>query len=546
MDAPQPTLLVRRYRDKEGVTRDIVKSEVAQCLASGELDLEDELFHPSAQTWVPLWKLSSTTKPLGWDLLTSSHRRELDKRRAQVRSGELPYRDFVVWRQHLLERLNTENQPTQVSGRGHPGVPSGSASDLVPDHIRLDYTHVRELGRGGAGTVSLWENQNTGAFVAIKLTRPEFGKFVVNELKQLETVVSHHVVRVRQYGEIKGSSGRWFIVFDFVPGRTLAEYITSTAVSGRAEATAVLHILTGIARGLADLHQAGIVHRDLKPANIILRESGASGLPTPVLIDLGMARSGQARGDTVLGGTPGYQSPEQEHGQPCTPASDIYCFGLIAYELATGRRLAGTRFKAMHEACPGLPLALDALVKEQCTVDEPSERIPDGTALLAALLAAHSAEDPASRQNNSAPDLAEAPKGAEDPVETLQRRAKWGDTSAMVDLGVRYLQGQGVEQRHAVAVIYFRRAAKLGHPVAMYDLGICLRDGLGVPQDQKAAGEWFQRAANLGNADAKAVLQPTDTQTHAKAGRRESCGLGLAVLGIVVVMSTLLGWCESR
>ena len=500
LDASQPTLLVRRFRDKDGVTRDIVKAELARCLASGELDLEDELLHPSTKAWMPFWKLSATKKPEGWDLLVRSHMHEIDQRKAQVRSGELPYRDFVAWRQRLLAQVHTESAPTRVNA-GRSGDTVGSTSDLVPDHIRRHYSHVRELGRGGAGTVSLWKSQSTGAPVAIKVTRPEFGKFVVNELRQLETVASQHIVRVRQYGEIEGAHGRWFIVFDFVPGVTLAEYISSTVRYGQADAAAVLQILSGIAQGLADLHRAGIVHRDLKPANIILRESGAGGPPTPVLIDLGMARSGQTTGHTVLGGTPGYQSPEQEHGQPCTPASDIYCFGLIAYELATGRRLAGTRLKAMHEACPGLPPSLDALVKEQCTVDEQSERIPDGTALLEALLAAHTAEVPVSRKSNSAPAPMEE-TGVEDPVDALRRRTAAGDAEAMCHLGLCYLRGQGVEQNHQLAVEWFEKAAALGDAFAMRCLGFAYRDGEGVEQDHEAAVEWFEKAAALGDVSA--------------------------------------------
>lgn len=138
MDASQSTLLVRRFRDNDGVTCDIVKAEVMRRLASGDLDLEDELLHPSTQAWVPFWKILSTKRREGRDLLTASHWRELAQRRARVRSGELPYRDFVVWRQRLLERVQTESAPTRV-GPGGPGDTSGSSSDLVPDHIRLDY-----------------------------------------------------------------------------------------------------------------------------------------------------------------------------------------------------------------------------------------------------------------------------------------------------------------------------------------------------------------------------------------------------------------------
>jgi len=446
-DSSADLLVFRRLSDPS-VPLNIPRQDVPARIAAGELDLEDELFRPASQTWVPLWRAARGIKlPPSWGQLMEQHQSDLDHLKTQIRSGKLSYSDYIKSRELLRTRISAGESNTIVAGGSRPHN-FGSDFDRLPEHIRTSHQFVQKLGEGGGGSVSLWRNTYTGVQVAIKITKPEFKNHIQNELRQLESIRSPNVVHVRTYGPLDAQSERWFIVFDYVPGPTLAEHIRREHALGKLDAETTMNILLGIAQGLADLHRAGVVHRDLKPANIILKET-SSGKPMPVLIDLGMARSG-TRGQTVIGGTAGYESPEQQSGQSCTPASDIFCFGLIAYELVTGKRLTGTRHRLLHEACPGLPDGLDHLVKEMCTVDDPQDRLPNGSVL----------RDKLDRLRHARPT---SPRPTHQAQTQPQPRATELSSQDQYELGVCHANGTGVAQDDAEAVKRYRLAAEQGH-----------------------------------------------------------------------------------
>jgi serine/threonine-protein kinase len=122
------------------------------------------------------------------------------------------------------------------------------------------------------------------------------------------------------------------MVMPFLAGGTLSKSM------GRPwSVQATVRILQPLAEALDYAHAHGIVHRDVKPSNVLIGEGGRV-----VLADFGIARMTEASlavsaaGGMV--GTPAYMSPEQVQGEPATPASDQYSFGIVAYEMLTGRR----------------------------------------------------------------------------------------------------------------------------------------------------------------------------------------------------------------
>jgi TolB-like protein len=145
---------------------------------------------------------------------------------------------------------------------------------------------------------------------------------------------------VHEVGEVDGHP---YLVTEFVDGGTLASWAQSARRANRE----ILELLSGVADGLAAAHDAGILHRDIKPHNILVMRSGHAKLA-----DFGLAtlagdpdESGTSvtvtqmnTGTGLVVGTPGYMSPEQVSGQRLDARSDIFSFGIVLYELLSGRR----------------------------------------------------------------------------------------------------------------------------------------------------------------------------------------------------------------
>ena len=130
---------------------------------------------------------------------------------------------------------------------------------------------------------------------------------------------------VNIYDYVEHDSGASYLVMQYVEGVSLRELIRS---SGRLSPEQALTVLAGALSGLAAAHRLGVVHGDLKPENIIVTSAGASKL-----IDFGQA---SPSGSRPSGGSPAYASPEAVRDEPVDSRSDIYCAGLILYELLAG------------------------------------------------------------------------------------------------------------------------------------------------------------------------------------------------------------------
>jgi uncharacterized protein YjdB/RNA polymerase subunit RPABC4/transcription elongation factor Spt4 len=231
--------------------------------------------------------------------------------------------------------------PSCGARNARPGdAPTTGASERLRAHLeeatRGEYEIVRELGKGGMGSVFLARDPSLERHVAIKVLAPHLvtdeqmlARFqtearIVGTLRHPGIVAIH---KFRHTGDLL------FFVMDYIEGVPLRSVIRS---HGPLAPDVVRALLYDVGSAISYAHsRGGIVHRDLKPSNIML-ESGGSALVT----DFGISRAVSARtGLThsgVIIGTPEYMSPEQCRGGKVTPASDQYALGLVAYAMLVG------------------------------------------------------------------------------------------------------------------------------------------------------------------------------------------------------------------
>lgn len=207
------------------------------------------------------------------------------------------------------------------------------------------YEVRRFVGRGGMGEVFEVLDTELHEPVALKTIRSELsGDLQVvsrfkQELRLARKVIHPNVARVFDLGTFYGSNGAasYFHTMELIYGRPLSAWVNGRAL----DVTVAVELARQMASGLAAIHEHGIVHRDFKPENVMVRDPDQTH-PKVCILDFGIARSRDrlsglattARG--VRLGTPDYMAPEALHGASVSPASDVFSFGLVVYELLTG------------------------------------------------------------------------------------------------------------------------------------------------------------------------------------------------------------------
>lgn len=277
-------------------------------------------------------------------------------------------------------------------------------SDLPDDDAALigrtlgRFTITARLGAGGMGVVYRARDAKLGRDVALKVLAPALAHDATARARLLREARAAAVIQhpnIATVYDVDEHEGVPFIALEIVEGLNLRDRLRRAAGLPLRE---VRTIARGVAAALAAAHAAGVIHRDLKPDNIVLTHTAGVKV-----LDFGLARRVDdesaptarrltRRGDVL--GTIGYLSPEQALGKPLDARSDVFSFGVLVYEMLSGRlpfrgttwgeaavALANDRPPPLLDLRSDVPEPLLELV-ERCLSRAPRDRFADGAALL--------------------------------------------------------------------------------------------------------------------------------------------------------------------
>jgi eukaryotic-like serine/threonine-protein kinase len=204
------------------------------------------------------------------------------------------------------------------------------------------------IGKGGMGEVFLAEDTELERLVALKVlpedlaNDPERMRRFVQEAKSASALNHPNIITIHEIGKTDDTH---FITTEYIEGETLHEQLKCEPMSLKS----VLDVAVQVASALDAAHKAGIVHRDIKPENVMIRPDGLVKI-----LDFGIAKLTEKRNEPVeseaataikvgtqdglIIGTASYMSPEQARGKDIDSRSDIFSFGIVLYEMLTGKQ----------------------------------------------------------------------------------------------------------------------------------------------------------------------------------------------------------------
>ena len=245
-------------------------------------------------------------------------------------------------RRHLLTRARPHCDHVAL-GLDHldPTLnPKSGLADTVIGHYRV----LGKIGCGGMGVVYEAEDLKLGRHVALKFLPEELAEdpeSLQRFRREARSASALNHPNICTVYEVDEANGRAFIAMELVEGKTLRELL----VSGSLPMRKAIEIAAQVAEGLTKAHEAGIAHRDLKPENLMVSHDGFVKI-----LDFGLAKLASpsenvgyvarhvADAPGLVLGTVGYMSPEQASGQQLDFRSDQFSFGLVLYEMVTGKR----------------------------------------------------------------------------------------------------------------------------------------------------------------------------------------------------------------
>jgi serine/threonine protein kinase len=313
--------------------------------------------------------------------------------------------------QRLMSEAAHALDPEPFANNDHPSWNTVFQSGST---IAKRYRIVRLVGQGGMGQVfevhdmALHERVALKTVTATHCDNVEAVRLLKAEV-QLARRISHpNVCRIFDLGshQIEPSGSEIsFLVMEYVDGECLGKKLRQDGALPLDMALSIAHELL---QGLSAAHGSGIVHRDFKSDNVMLQKKGSSGRVKAVILDFGLAKVLGETGSIVtthshqaqaMIGTVGYMAPEQIEGQPVTAASDIYAFGVVWFEMLTGRlpfeaeTLAASAMSRLHRLPKppshyndNVPKWLDDIVLK-CLGRYPANRFASAEQVIIALAA---------------------------------------------------------------------------------------------------------------------------------------------------------------
>jgi len=256
-----------------------------------------------------------------------------------VLTGEPRYADVTAETDVLAWELGKQ-QFDMVSAE-HPDI-RFFLTELVTRRLETS-THVadRTIGRylikskiahGGWGIVYHGLHQTLNRNVAIKMLKHQMamdGDFRAKFKEEAEIIARMNHKNIIQVYDVEEQYQTMFIIMEFIEGDSLEAVLKR---QGKLPVPQAVHFLTQMCCALAYAHNKGIVHQDIKPANILVQPNGQLKI-----LDFGLACA-QGAADMCMAGTVQYSAPEQIEGFAVDGRTDLYCLGITAFEMVTGRR----------------------------------------------------------------------------------------------------------------------------------------------------------------------------------------------------------------
>lgn len=298
--------------------------------------------------------------------------------------------DIPAEEQHAFIRLaRAERAPSPIPSP--PPIPTEiGQSDLSGRAVR-GYHLGQRIGAGGYGAVYCAVQSTVEREVAVKIilpryaNHPDFIRRFESEAQLVARLEHPYIVPLYDYWREPEAA---YLVMRYLRGGSLEDQTKK----GPLALETVVRLLEQIGAALHTAHRAGVIHRDIKPANVLLDEDANA-----YLADFGIAKNLNLEDQTQAGeviGSPAYLSPEQIKAEPIKPQTDIYCLGIMLYELLTGHKPfqgpTPVAFLQQHldeplpnlaEVNPDMPEVLDPVIR-RATAKNPTDRYPDVISLL--------------------------------------------------------------------------------------------------------------------------------------------------------------------